>query len=181
MITNKLLLNIPDIQTSCVLRIEDISIYSEFMPYVNPLVKIKVPGFNDCVTISEVEKNFILNLSACALGLQTEDCGTEFNDIPDGVYVISYSQEPNDKLFVEYNHLRLTQINNDVKEKWCELRLSACEPIPEVAEKIKHLQFIQSLLDASKAKVEFCKEVEEGMVLYNYAKKLLSEFSCKIY
>ena len=33
----------------------------------------------------------------------------------------------------------------------------------------------------AKAKVEFCNDSENGVILYAYADKLLSEYSCKLY
>jgi hypothetical protein len=188
MITNKLNLNIPDILTPCVLRIEDLSIYNELMPYVCPTVQVKIPGFDECAVFTQdgdeattVHKNFVLNLSACNLGLQSQNCTSEFETIPDGVYTITYSLSPNDKLYVEYDHLRVTNIKLRLKKELCELDLAACEPSVEVFDKLKQLNLINDYLDAAKAKVEFCNDSENGVILYAYADKLLSEYSCKLY
>ena len=103
MATNSLSLNIPDIMTDCVLRIEDTSIYDPLMPYICPTVQVLVPGYRDCVSFNDtttpsIGKNFILNLSACHLGIQTSRCGDEFNSLPDGIYVIKYALSPFDKM-----------------------------------------------------------------------------------
>lgn len=185
MATNSLSLNIPDIMTDCVLRIEDTSIYDPLMPYVCPTVQVLVPGYRDCVTFNDttipaVGKNFIFNLSACNLGVQTSCCGDEFHTIPDGIYVIKYALSPFDKMYVEYNHLRVTTLRKQLKEEWCKLKLSACEPIPETQDNFLALMEITGYIDAAKAKAEYCLDAEQAMVLYNYAKKLLDKYSCKL-
>jgi hypothetical protein len=181
MLANKLNLNVPDILAACVLRIEDISIYNDLVPRICPTLQISVPGFNDCVTLTELPKEFILNLTACDLGLQTSDCGTESQDLPDGVYTVKYSQSPNEKVYVEYDHLRVTLLKRKLKQEWCNLELGACEPSVEIGKKMQQLTLIDSYVEAGKAKVEYCNDVEAGMALYNYANKLLSEYSCKLY
>jgi hypothetical protein len=183
---NKLMLNVPDILTDCVLRVEDMSVYEPMMPYVCPTVQITVPGFANCVTFDSsttpsVQKAFILNLTACDLELQFANCGVEFDSIPDGVYTINYSISPNDSSFVEIYNLRTTSLRRQLKEQWCALKLSACEPRPEVELKFKELMTISLYIDAAKANADYCLEPEKAMELYNYAKKKLSNFSCKLY
>lgn len=184
--TNKLSLNIPDIQTDCILRIEDTSWYDPIMPYVCPTLQVLVPGFKDCVEFNEstskvVGKGFIFNLNACELKLQSGQCGVLFNEIPDGVYVIKYSISPNEQLYVEYNHLRTTAIKKQLKAELCKLQLGACEPGAEIDARFKDLMRISGYIDAAKASVEYCLDAEKGMVIYNYAKKLLDNYSCKIF
>jgi len=186
MATNSLSLNIPDIMTDCILRVEDTSVYEPLLPYVCPTLQILVPGYRDCVTLNDttvpkVDKGFIFNLTACDLKVQTSCCGTEFDPLPDGIYVIKYSTSPHDRMFVEYNHLRVTCLRKKLKEEWCNLKLSACEPIPQTKEKFLALMEITGFIDAAKAKAEYCLDSEQAMVLYNYAKKLLDNYSCKLF
>jgi len=185
MATNSLSLNIPNIMTDCVFRIEDTSIYSSLMPYICPTVQVLVPGYSDCVTFNDttvpkVIQGFVFNLSACDLNIQTANCGSEFDPLPDGIYVIKYSLSPNDKMYVEYNHLRVTSLRTKLKQEWCNLKLSACEPIPETQNKFLSLMAITGYIDAAQAKAEYCLDASQAMVLYNYAKKLLDNYSCKI-
>ena len=131
MATNKLSLNIPDIMTDCVFRIEDTSVYDKLMPYTCPTVQVMAPGFQDWITFDDttpitIGKGFVLNLTACDLQLQFNNCGVEFNALSDGVYTVKYSQSPNDRLFVEYDHLLVTAIKKIWYAKLCELKLSAC-------------------------------------------------------
>lgn len=184
--TNKLALNIPDIMTDCIFRIEDTSVYSALMPYTCPTVQIKAPGFSNWITFDDttpitIGKGFVLNLTACDLQLQFNNCNDQFNALPDGVYTVKYSQSPNDRLYVEYDHLRVTALKQTLKGKLCELKLSACEPSAETKAKFDELMTISGYIDAAKAYVEYCGKVSEGMELYNYAKKKLDSFTCKLY
>ncbi len=185
MATNSLSLNIPNIMTDCILRIEDTSVYDVNMPYVCPTVQVLVPGYKDCITLNDttvptVTKGFIFNLTACNLDIQNSRCGEEFDPLPDGIYVIKLALSPHDKMYVEYNHLRVTALRKKLKEEWCALRLSACEPIPETKNKFLSLMEITGYIDAAQAKAEECLDHDQAMVLYNYAKKLLDGYSCKL-
>lgn len=171
----------PDTMNSCVLKLVDTSVYSPSVPYDCPILEITSPGFNYAVQLGEsvISKNFILNLSACDLELQTVDCGSVFNDIPDGIYIIKYSVAPNNLVYVEYNHLRITKALTCYREALCELDTGACDPDAELDKKLKDLRTIKSYLETAKAKVEQCHEPKKGMELYNYAMKLLGKFDCK--
>ena len=169
----------PDTMNSCVLKLVDTSVYSPAVPYDCPILEITLPGFNYAIQFDGIEKNFILNLSACDLDIQTVDCGTSLQNLPDGIYIIKYSVAPNNLVYVEYNHLRITKALTCYKEVLCELDIAACEPTAEIDKKMRDLAKIKSYLEAAKAKVEFCHEPKKGMELYNYAMKLLSKFDCK--
>lgn len=186
MATNSLSLNIPDIMTECILRVEDTSVYQPLLPYICPTLQILVPGYRDCITLNDttlpkVEKGFVFNLTACDLGIQKECCDKEFNSLPDGIYVIKYALSPHEAMYVEYNHLRVTALKHKLKQEWCNLKLSACEPVEETKQKFLSLMEITGYIDAAKAKAEYCLDHKQAMVLYNYAKKLLDNYSCKLF
>jgi hypothetical protein len=185
MATNSLSLNIPNIMTDCILRVEDTSVYNPLMPYICPTVQVLVPGYAECITLNDtttpiISQNFILNLTACDLKIQLGFCDSEFDPIPDGIYVIKYSLSPNDKMFVEYNHLRVTAIKAELRSKLCELQLSACEPIPETQANFDYLMNVSNYIEAAQAKADWCLDCEKAMVLYNYAQKLLDKYVCKL-
>ena len=96
--------------------------------------------------------------------------------IPDGIYTIRYSVAPNASVNVTYYHLRTTVILNDYYKELCKVQLAQCEPTPDVVQKLKDLRYIKSLIDAAKAKVEYCHANEQGNDMYNYAKELLNKF-----
>jgi hypothetical protein len=119
-----------------------------------------------------------LNLTACDLGIQNAGCGTSYNDLPDGIYIIKYSVSPNEYVYVEYNHLRETKALNKVESVYCDLDLGTCDPPMQIKQKLEKIQFIQQYLKAAKAYVEYCRQPKKGMELYNYAVKLLDKLTC---
>jgi hypothetical protein len=171
----------------CILRIDDTSVYADSpeencpgLPVTCPILNITPPGFNYSIEIGQddIQSRFRVNLTACALDLQTESCGTEYRPLPDGIYIIKYSVSPNDQVFVEYNHLRTTQLRNKYEKVLCDLDISNCEPTADIEKKINTLKKIDIYIKAAKAKVEVCHEPKKGMELYKYAKKLLDGFTC---
>lgn len=181
MANHVLSLEVPDTLNSSILRVVDTSVYNNQIPVTCPQLWITVPGFTYSVLFTEpvLQPGFIFNLTACDLEIQTAQCGTTYYDIPDGIYAIKYSVSPNDIVYVEYNHLRITKALKMIEEVLCDLDLGACEPPSSIVDILDRVTMIKRYLDAAKAKVEFCHEPEKGMVLYNYALKMLKKIGCK--
>ena len=177
MANHVLSLEVPNVSNTCVMKIMDTSVYSDIIPILCPKLNITVPGFNTSTEI-EVDPGFVEPITACTLQLQTADCGSSYVDLPDGVYIIRYSVSPNDVVFVEYNYLRTTKALNLYNKILCTLDIANCEPSAIVLKKLEELRLIKMYLDAAKAKVEYCLEPQKGMVLYNYALKLLEKLNC---
>lgn len=173
-------LEAPDTLNKCILRIVDTSIYN---PQTAPsciLLQVTLPGFRVPVEFRDdvIAPGFNLNLTACDLELQTTNCGTVFNDLPDGIYIIKYSVSPNDIVYVEYNHLRITCALNKIQDIYCNLDLAACDPPQVTKEKLEQVRLAQQYLAAAKAHVEYCHQPSKGMELYRYAMKLISKINC---
>jgi hypothetical protein len=157
-------LEVPDTLNKCILRVVDTSVYSSDIAVTCPLLQITVPGFIHPVNFTEPQilPGFIANITACDLGLQSSDCGTQFYDVPDGIYIIKYSVEPKNLVYVEYNHLRITTALNKVRAIYCELDLGACEPPTNIMNKLNQLRLIEQYLSAAKAYVEDCRDPKRG-------------------
>jgi hypothetical protein len=180
-------LEAPDTLNGCVLRIVDTSIYNSMIPVKCPALWVTPPGFNTSVQFTDsagdgsnvvLSPGFMLNLTACDLEMQSSGCGTYYNDLPDGIYPIKYSVSPNEYVYVEYNHLRITKALIKIQKIYCDLDLGACDPPAVVDEKLKKIRLIQQFLYAAKAQVEYCLHAKKGMELYNYAVKLLDKMLC---
>ena len=117
-------------------------------------------------------------LTACTMALQTTGCGTTQEKIPDGVYIIKYSVSPNSKVYVEYNHLRVTRLLTTYYEVLCDLEVQACQPDSEKQSLLAEMSYIRTVIDAAVANVEYCQSAAHGMQLYNYAKSRLNKISC---
>jgi hypothetical protein len=175
-------LEVPDTMNPCQIMVIDTSIYNEDTPAKCQVLEITYPGFNQSVQFGEdqLPLGFSENFTACDLELQIDGCGTNFNDLSDGIYILKWSVSPNDQVYVEYNHLRITNALIMYQAALCGLdELGACSPDAELSKKMKELTQIRLYLDAAKAKVEYCHEPLKGMELYNYALKLLGKFECK--
>jgi hypothetical protein len=177
MANHVLSLEVPNVSNTCILTILDTSVYSPLIPVSCETLDVTVPGFSNASQIN-VTNGFLVNLTACELGLQTADCHSTYVDIPDGVYIIRYSVSPNDIVYVEYNHLRISKALEIYNKVLCTLDISACDPPVKVKERLQELRLIRMYLDAAKAKVEYCQEPDKGMIIYNYALKLLNKMNC---
>lgn len=183
MAQHTLSLEAPDTMNKCILRLVDTSVYNTDIPVKCPVLLVTVPGFKYSVQFTEssgvsIDPGFMVNLTACDLEIQSSNCGTSYFDLPDGIYAIKYSVSPNEYVYAEYNHLRITKALHKYQAILCELDLAACDPPVSVKEKLNQLRLIKMYLDAAKAQVEYCHHAQKGMELYNYAIKLLDKLSC---
>ena len=160
-----------------ILNIKDTSQYTTDLQIDCEELLITVPGFNKPYLIN-VTNGFDLSLTNCTIGVQTENCGDKTTVIADGIYIIRYSVAPTDKVYVEYNHLRVTSLMTKYYKVLCDLDMQPCEPSSERSEIISELGYIRTLIDAAVAKVEYCQSPNKGMELYNHAKKRLDKIDC---
>lgn len=168
-------LDVPETACENVLRIVDTSIYADetLLPITCQQLDITLPGMHEPVYITEgLTPNFCGVFDATDLGI---DCppGT---DLHDGLYKIRYSISPNDKSFVEYYHLRTTATVNKYYREICKLRLRECEPTAEETQHYNDLKHIKMMIDAAKAKAEYCHAPEQGVEMLAYAIKLLDKY-----
>ena len=179
---HQLYLDIPDTNNVSVFRVIDSSIYAEGLDIKCATLQITPPGYTMAATIdvttyaNNSTASFNLVLNACTLGLMETGCAEQSPALPDGVYIVKYSVSPNDKVFVEYYHLRLTKTYNVYSQEMCKLELSANEPTSDVRAKLNELRLIKSYLDAAKIKVEDCHDINSGVELLLYAKKRLDNY-----
>lgn len=179
MAQHHLSLEAPDTLNLCILRLVDTSVYDSNLSVKCPRLQVTVPGFTYAKTIEGIQPEFIKNLTACDLGIQKDACGRVFNNLPDGIYILKYSVSPNDVVYVEYNHLRISWALTQVRAILCDIDVSGCKPDQIVQKKLDQLREIQDMLMAAKAKVETCGEPKKGMDIYNYAVKLLNKIECR--
>lgn len=176
-------LHMPDTMNDESLTIHDTSIYATSMAITCPTLQVLMPGFIKATTINDnsvppLVPGFIRHLTACNLEVQTAGCGSVYNCLPDGIYVIRYSVSPNDLIYVEYNFLRIVQAMKMYQKHLCDLELESCAPPKNKSVKLDELREIKSYLDAAKATVETCHKPTKGMELYNYALKRLKALDC---
>jgi hypothetical protein len=94
MANHVLSLEVPTVMNTCVLKIMDTSVYSDLLPVTCPTLNVTVPGFAYSVQLEGTQMTeFVasghITLTACDLNLQTANCGTQYANLPDGIYVIN--------------------------------------------------------------------------------------------
>lgn len=182
---HSLVLDIPFTLSECRLLINDISTYNfDDNHLCCPILEITPPGFNTAIVFNNnthnvsLNWNFRLSLTACDLGLQTENCQNEFCALADGIYIIRYSISPNDIVYVEYNHLRTTMAMRKYRDVLCCVDLNKNMLGYEHTFLMKMLSDFRTYIDAAKALVEDCHRPDEGMALYNHALTILDKINC---
>lgn len=172
-------LDIPDTTNSCIIRIVDTSIYDPNVPVECPSLEITPPGFFQAYSYLSLNQGFTVNLSQCDIGLQVYNCDLVKNPYSDGVYIIRYSVSPNDRVYVEYNHLRITKALKRFDSILCCLQVKGCAPDSELTTALREVQLLMTMLKAAKANVEFCHHPGKGMDIYNYVMTRLNKLACK--
>jgi hypothetical protein len=178
MANHVLSLEIPTVTNSCVFKIFDTSVYSPLVGVFRPTLFVTVPGFN-CPNEIRFVPESTPTYTACDFGLQTENCDSSFLSLPDGIYIVKYAIDPECKVYVEYNHLRITCALNHYEKILCDIDVADCDPPAKIKEKLRELRLIRMYLEAAKSKVEVCHRSQEGMTLFNYAVRLLNKFDCR--
>lgn len=179
MASHKLGLEILDIMNNCVMKIFDTSVYDENISVKCPQLQITSPGFKYSFFVDDITPNFNLNLTACDLKIQKVNCGRDYNDLPDMIYVVKYSVSPNDIVFVEYNYLRITQAMNRLEKLYCDLDFLNCTPSDVLKNKREVVMKIREYIYGAKSYVEVCRKPKEGIELYKEAIRLMDKLDCK--
>ena len=172
-------LELPPVSNCDIFSVKDTSQYAENFPVECPELLILPPGFSTPLIV-EVQQGFNLNLTPCALGLSTFNCDTSTGTFVDGIYVIRYRVQPHEKVYVEYNHLRTTSIMTMYYTKLCDLDINACTPSSSKNKVLQEMHYIRTMIDAAKAKVEYCNSPDEGSELYNFALSKLKKITCDV-
>lgn len=174
-----LALDVPPVYNEGVLVIDDISIYDPLLGINCPTLQITYPGALEPVAITVVP-GFREKLNACMIGLLTSvQCSDQCPCIPDGIYNIQYSVQPNDKVFVEYNHLRVTRTVNKWMQMLCNLDLQCCVPDATMSQTLNDMYIIRGYISTAVASVQNCHKNQDGINLLAFANSLLDKMSRK--
>lgn len=176
---HRLAIDIPQITDPCVLRVDDLSDYVKEMPVTCQRLDIVVPGYTSPVTIELNDLGFSANLTACDLGIQAMACDEVREELPDGVYTITYSVNPNDQVKVSYYHYRMASLLRKYHSLLCCLDLTKAHT-PELAESLyRDLTAARIYMDGAVSKAEWCESPSEAEALYNEASELVDKLKCR--
>jgi hypothetical protein len=174
-------LEVIPVSNQSIFSIKDTSQYAPNLAADCPELLILPPGFT-IPFIIECKTGFNLNLDPCSINLQQVNCGQVRNNFPDGIYAVKYRVQPHAKVFVEYNHLRITSIMTKYYEKLNDLDIHPSEPSSSKKKVLSEMAHIKTMIDAAKAKVEYGSSPNEGWEMYRYAeyrlKKITPNSSC---
>jgi hypothetical protein len=168
-------LDIPETACENIIRVVDTSIYADqtLLPIECQQLDITIPGKNQPVYITlGLTPNFCSVFDATDLGI---DCPPG-SPLADGVYIIKYSISPNESSYIQYYHLRTTSAINRYYGEICKIHLQECEPTSEERQNLDDLRYIKMLIDAAKAKVEYCHAPKQGVEMLSYANRLLDKY-----
>lgn len=145
------------------LTVIDTSEYNTAIPVENPILRIELPNFSKFVDVPYVP-SAVNNINTNLLNLTTNDKVK----LPAGVYKITQSICPNDKLQYVYYVLNICP---DLEKLACAL----CEVDSSDISEYKEMHELLMSLDIAKYLVEKCQDLKNGTILYNIAAKKIEK------
>lgn len=154
------------------LRIEDNSTYDILQPVTNQILEVKPPG-KSCYIPFDLTPVWCAKVMNCTdLQICCGDPTTSF--LPDGIYSMKYSLDPNLMTIIEVDHLRVCQLRKSYYSAICELQSNKYRLTHKAyREEVDRLYYIRGMIDDSVTMVEECLQADRGMEIYEEAKKLL--------
>jgi len=173
-------LQIMDTVNEGIFRLDDISIYDPALPVTCLNIQILAPDYKTPTSIDPLASGFRLILNACTLGLTSiGNCTNSLPCIPDGIYHLRYSVAPNDKVYVEYDHLRTVKAMNRYYKLLCAVNLPCCLPDKETEYLLRELDIIYNFILSAKVTVENCHTLDDGINQLRYANMLMDKMSTR--
>lgn len=155
------------------LVVYDTSLIDPLIPVTNTILEIKTPLVDDfkVFELTAGWKTYVLDCTQLCVC-----CGACNTLLPDGLYEIKFSVNPNLTTMVEYNYFRVCQLWKQYLQKSCELRNNKARySKAEYVLKLEELYNIRNMIIDAKAMAEDCLNVEAAYELYNEAKTLLND------
>lgn len=133
---------------------------------LNPTLTIEMPGFVP-ILFSFVTGQ-VNTYNSYSLGLSSSNTIENLMDLPDGLYTLTYSVDPNDMLFQTKSYMRTCQIEYMFAQKFART-VNYCETDSRYMRK---LQQIEVLIEGAKANARVCNPTK-AVELYRKANELL--------
>lgn len=169
----KLSLDIQDTSNPKTFRVVDHSEYNDRINIKEAYLSIIPPGFDQMKSF-KVKPGFSEVFNASILGILPAKTFKQLTDLPDGLYQISFSVPPTDKLLVEYSYFRINKLLQKYFNHLCKVYENKRNfPIAEFAEKKQELIWIKILIDSSKYAAEDLHDTHLAIQFYNEASELL--------
>jgi hypothetical protein len=180
-IKSELSLEVSNSTNTKVMRLFDTSHYCSDETVENYIIEVLPVNKSKWVSFN-VAKNFSLALNSSNLRYKIASDAVQLIPLPDGVYEIKQSIKPNLFTVSHYYHLRVTDIENRLRNEMKKLRANECKL--DRSEYMKNrdvLRDIDEYIISAKWSVEECADKAQGIELYTYANKLIQRYcnECK--
>lgn len=160
------------------LKIEDNSVYDSKYAVSNSILEVKAPGQN-CFTFFELNndwKSITLNCASLKLCCTKQPC--KLTILPDGIYEIKFSVDPNEKYMVEFNHMRVCKLmSNYIKLVGLYFSNKTNNTRKENEDLEEEFLAIKNIIDGSIYAVEELLDNTLGLELYEQAAKRLNNIN----
>jgi hypothetical protein len=178
-VNSELSLEVSDSSNPKVMRLFDTSHYCGDEKIENYLIEVLAPSKSAWVTFN-VAKNFSLVLNSSNLRYRKVSDEADLAPLPDGVYEITQSFKPNGYTIVRFFHLRIVDLKRRIAVEWKKLVDNVCKlSHEEFFDNRDKLREIQEYAYAAKWEVEECNDKKKGKEIYEFAKKLLEQYTRK--
>lgn len=160
-------------------KVLDSSIYNPSYPVITALLEVTPPGY-DCPVVFQTAANFNITLNCANLHILQATNEGHFANLPDGVYKLKYSIDPNIRANVEYKFLRVCKLQVLIREEMKKLYNDKSKVGKTLfMDGLDQLLYIDNTVKAATYFVED-DDVTRGMELYNEAYELLKDYrKCK--
>lgn len=173
----ELFIDFPDTTSVKTMRVEDASFYNPKIKVTCAQVDVTPPGYIEPVTFN-VKAGFSIILNSSNLRLKKVNLYSKLTALPDGIYTVKYSINPNEQLWIEYDYLRIAVLLQEYNAQLCAVKITPYPLSREVRAELKRLREIKWYIDSAKLEVEDRGNRVRGMELYAYAAELL-KVTCK--
>ena len=117
----------------------------------SPILEASLPGFCE-KAIAEIRFDQVNTLNSYSLNLNKAQRESQLLILPDGVWKLKYKICPYEYIHTKKNYLRITTLNNKLKQVYNSLDLYACDS--QTSDYLKHqLIDINILIEGAKAAV----------------------------
>lgn len=161
------------------LRIEDNSVYDEDLKVECPILEIKPPGMLGYIAFYFPNKNWkarTYNCSTLKLCCTKQPC--KLTELPDGIYDIKYSINPNLTTIIEFSHMRVCRImSNYIKLMGLYFSNRYLYTVKQNNEISEELLAIKDTIDSSVYSVEELLDNTLGLDLYEEALKRIKNLN----
>lgn len=176
MARTELSLEVSNSKDQKLMRLVDTSFYCEEVAD-NYLIEI-LPVNKSAWIPFHVKKEFSLTVNSSSLLYKKVSDITGLVNLPDGIYEFKQSIKPNINTLVHFLHLRTVELSNKVSAQRDNLFKNKCSHCSEEYFKnLSELRDIQEFIDAAEWAVEQCHDKERGKEMYEWAKKLLEQYT----